>query len=543
MQKGPFGNCHSSTNKKQVRHISCEAWANLVTLFPSAIGHMVNVRDLTENQVSELCERCLKDQEMKTDLSANILTWANRVACDENLSKILSQSANPLAKIQSWEVQSIEKLRYFIVHKVDVDEWRAVVNHICGTFSSMKGKDVAKGRKMKAHIEDRLFKVYDNQMSNNKTNELLQNDFKFHSLLCRNHGSLIGHLSPINEIISYMPERSTFPISEDSSLDSISKVELLDSEQYLAYLTSLKELAEVLVLSIPVKTQLDRYSLEGLLRYGYHPNITIFNDPTTEDTKMFQDGDESDILSMIASGCKFCFEPSVCTDCCCWDEWAKDMVVEASENNTESKESAIVDEVMKESSSSSSCISFEVYEIFDDIDLATYGASIIQERNPPEMDLLAARNTRRSNRNRKKCTYTVSAEKEANVAKLKLLVSERTKIDHISDISFYLYIDSLLNLDDKENEKILSHIVGDDGSTYDPILLLQIQSNNGQLKKIDRQEQDEAIMAQLMSLVGESKSDPVTSKERGFQGTMLHSTLPKVKQKSIVHENPVEVID
>ena len=102
--------------------------------------------------------------------------------------------------------KSSGRLRYYIVHKDDLDEWRSAVNHVCGTFSSMKGKDTGKGMKIKSHIEQRLFKVHgDNTMSDDSRNEQSLHDFKFQSLLCRNHGFLLGHLSPIDEILSCIP--------------------------------------------------------------------------------------------------------------------------------------------------------------------------------------------------------------------------------------------------------------------------------------------------------------------------------------------------
>lgn len=153
--------------------------------------------------------------------------------------------------------------------------------------------------------------------------------------------------------------------------------------------------------------------------------------------------------------------------------------------NTETKEPIDVDQEVKESWSQSSSVSFQVYEIPGDTDMATFGAAVTQERNPPPggVDSSSARNTRRSYRHRKKCTYVVTAEKDANVAKLKLLVSEKTKIEHISEIAFYLYLDNLLALDDTTNETSLSKLLGDANMINDPILLLQIQSNHDQLKK------------------------------------------------------------
>jgi aconitase B len=135
----------------------------------------------------------------------------------------------------------------------------------------------------------------------------------------------------------------------------------------------------------------------------------------------------------------------------------------------------------------------------------------------------------------------VTAEKDANVAKLKLLVSEKTKIEHISEIAFYLYLDNLLELGDTTNETILSKLLGDVNMINDPILLLQIQSNDDQLKKSDRRERDEAIMGHLMSLVGDCRtSGRMKTEERGFQGTMLHSAPTR---KNLSNGPVVEVID
>lgn len=518
-------------NKKLVRHVSFKTWSNLTTLFPSAICHMVKVNHSTENHGSVQCALCLRDQERKMDLSTNILSWANRVATDKVLSKILSESASPLVEMKTFRDKALEQYRYFFVHKDDLDEWRAAVNHICGTFSSMKGKETGKGRKMKSQLEQTLFKVHGYQITDDKKNEQLLHDFKFQSLVCRDHGSLLSHLSPIDEIISYNTIQNRVPLycQGDPMLSFKNKVELLDSDEYQAYLTSLSELADVLMLSIQTISSA-RISLDDSSSNHYHPSVTIFVGERGVQHESSDCSTDNGILSLIACGCKVSFEPKLCLNRNCSEIWAlsisqqQQQSLDNSETNTETKESIDVEHEVKESWSRPSSISFQIFEISDDTDIAGFCTSITQDRNPPADVESSGGRSRRSHRNRKRCTFVVNAEKDANVAKLKLLVSERTKIEHISEISFYLYLDNLLELDDQKNETSLSQLLGDVDMTHDPILLLQIQSNDGQLKKAERQDRDEVFMAHLMSMVGDSKGGRTKNEERGFQGTLLHST-------------------
>jgi hypothetical protein len=171
-------------------------------------------------------------------------------------------------------------------------------------------------------------------------------------------------------------------------------------------------------------------------------------------------------------------------------------------------------------------VKFQVYEVSDDTDMNTFVPAIVpQDTNQSASgEDVGARSARRSSRKRRKCAFTLNVEMDANVAKLKLLALERTKIKHASDIVFYLCHDRVIPLQDDINEQNLLQLLGGAEFINDPCLLLVDGSQNVTMDMAELQEKDEMVISYLMSMVGEYKDVRKQEVERGFQGTLLQST-------------------
>jgi hypothetical protein len=561
------GNCNSS-NHTRIRFISWEGWQKVKKVFPKAI-ELTKKRTIkvTGNPGVDGCPECNMERLSFERLQGDLEKWAKETHEDVELKNLVDGTVSREIEARNFKrAQSGCRL----VHRADIDSWRSTLKALKRKTKLIDSKD------LKAFVENIAFPSYHSVVLEFERQPIEKAVTSLRSLVCREHRLVI------ESAIFFINSESTD--TKQSHLLSDHIVVLLD-EEYSAYISSLAGLLRVLnpeeedgmeigSIGSPVLIDTDKSLLNDILRItdSYHPRIKeIRGQEKPEDILL---------LSCDGSTKEFVLSPAgVCRCETCKKEFAPlllpsnnddDKIESISVDSNESKSDRIkkqeasgsesADPILVESdiddtfTRGPATFPLRVFEVKDDSSLQEALDSLKEASAlPRENSVLQNQFLRRSSRSHKSrypvgCLLSensVNVGLHHNMAALRLLLYEKCEVGlsgrkltlvlpcvippKTCEIKFEWGQKSLHELFD-EMSGLVDKSEGQQATPSTDLLLLYQKESNGQSSTFNATVMDSLL--QLANLEAGSTDNQAKNKkrrrssERGFQGTLLHSSLP-----------------